>query len=82
MGDSILATIILFAGNFAPKGFAFCEGQTVSIVENYALFTLLGTKYGGDGTSNFALPNFKAAEENLGGARYIIAMEGMFPTHV
>jgi microcystin-dependent protein len=54
----------------------------VSIVENYALFTLLGTMYGGDGTSNFALPNFKAAEENLGGARYIIAMEGMFPTHV
>jgi microcystin-dependent protein len=81
MGDSILATIILFAGNYAPTGFAFCEGQLINITDNIPLFTLLGITYGGDGTSNFALPNFKTAEENLGGARYIISMEGMFPTH-
>jgi microcystin-dependent protein len=82
MGDSILATIILFAGNFAPKGFAFCEGQLLSIEGNYGLFSLLGNIHGGDGTVNFALPNLKTAEENLDGARYIIAIEGMFPTHV
>jgi microcystin-dependent protein len=81
MGDSLLTSIILFAGNFAPKGFAFCEGQLLSIEGNYGLFSLLGNIHGGDGTVNFALPNLRTAEENLGGARYIIAIEGFFPTH-
>jgi microcystin-dependent protein len=80
MGDSLMTTIILFAGNFAPRGFAFCEGQLIDIAANTAVFSLLGTMYGGNGTSNFALPDLREAEKSLGGARYIIAMEGIFPS--
>ena len=47
----------MFAGNFAPNGWMFCEGQTLPISENDALFTLIGTTYGGDGQSTFNLPN-------------------------
>jgi microcystin-dependent protein len=47
----------MFAGNFAPAGWAFCEGQEMPISENDTLFTLIGTTYGGDGQSTFALPN-------------------------
>jgi microcystin-dependent protein len=47
----------MFAGNFAPKGWATCDGQILPISQNTALFSLLGTFYGGDGKSNFALPN-------------------------
>jgi microcystin-dependent protein len=50
----------MFAGNFAPMGWAFCDGQILSISQNTALFSLLGTNYGGNGTTNFALPNFQA----------------------
>ncbi len=57
--DPLLATIIIFAGNFAPKGWAFCQGQLLSIQQNAALFSLLGTTYGGDGRSNFALPDLR-----------------------
>lgn len=49
--------IRLFAGNFAPNGWLFCEGQTLSIAENEVLFQLIGTTYGGDGQETFALPN-------------------------
>lgn len=55
--DNFIAEIRIFAGNFAPKGWAFCDGQIMSISQNTALFSLLGTTYGGDGKSNFALPN-------------------------
>lgn len=47
----------MFAGNFPPVGWMFCEGQTMAISENDALFTLIGTTYGGDGTETFNLPN-------------------------
>ena len=50
----------MFAGNFAPNGWMFCEGQTLPISENDALFTLLGTTYGGDGQETFALPNLQS----------------------
>ena len=56
--DPILGTIVLFAGNFAPKGWFTCEGQTLQISQYTALYSLLGTTYGGNGTTNFALPNF------------------------
>lgn len=49
----------LFAGNYAPNGWAFCDGQLVQIAENDALFTLIGTTYGGDGQSTFALPDLR-----------------------
>lgn len=58
-GDPILGEIRMFAGNFAPKGWAFCDGSLMSINQNTALFTILGTFYGGNGTSNFALPDLR-----------------------
>jgi microcystin-dependent protein len=57
--DPILGSIILFAGNFPPKGWAFCQGQIMSISQNTALFSLLGTTYGGNGTTTFALPDLR-----------------------
>jgi microcystin-dependent protein len=57
--EGTIATIMMFAGNFAPKTWAFCDGSTINIASNTALFSLIGTTYGGNGTSNFALPNLK-----------------------
>ncbi|WP_225772601.1 phage tail protein [Inquilinus sp. Marseille-Q2685] len=55
--EAFLATIMGWAPNFAPRGWAFCGGQILAISQNTALFSLLGTTYGGDGTTTFALPN-------------------------
>lgn len=57
--DPLIGQIILFAGNFAPRGWAFCNGQLLSIAQNTALFSLLGTTYGGDGRTTFALPDLR-----------------------
>ena len=57
--DPILGSIMLFAGNFAPKGYALCQGQVMAISQNAALFSLLGTYYGGNGSSTFALPDLR-----------------------
>lgn len=57
--EGYLAQIIMFAGNFAPANWAFCNGQLVSITENEALFALLGTNYGGNGQTTFGLPDFR-----------------------
>lgn len=54
-----MAQIIMFAGNFAPRSWAFCQGQILSIAQNTALFSLLGTTYGGNGQTTFALPDFR-----------------------
>ena len=54
-----LAQIMLFGGNFAPRGWAFCNGQSLKIADHSALFSLLGTTYGGDGRSTFALPDLR-----------------------
>jgi microcystin-dependent protein len=51
----------MFAGNFAPKGWATCDGQLLPISQNTALFSLLGTFYGGDGKSTFGLPNLEGS---------------------
>src|SRR6266446_6509415 len=59
MSNPFLAEIRIFTGNFAPKGWALCDGQLMPISQNTALFSLLGTTYGGDGKSNFALPNLQ-----------------------
>lgn len=70
--DEIMGTIKLFAGNFAPRGFYTCEGQILSISQNTALFSILGTTYGGDGMTTFKLPDLRGAFptqcSNLGGA--------------
>jgi microcystin-dependent protein len=59
MSEPFLAEIIMFAGNFAPRGWAFCQGQILSIAQNTALFSLLGTTYGGNGQTTFALPDLR-----------------------
>jgi microcystin-dependent protein len=59
MADPFVAEIRIFPFNFAPKGWAFCDGQILPLSQNTALFSLLGTTYGGDGKSNFALPNMQ-----------------------
>ena len=59
--DPFVAEIRIFPFNFAPKGWAFCNGQVLPISQNTALFSLLGTTYGGDGLSTFALPNLQGA---------------------
>jgi microcystin-dependent protein len=57
--EGTIAEIRLFAGNFAPRNWAFCSGQILSIAQNTALFALLGTTYGGNGQTTFALPDFR-----------------------
>lgn len=57
--DFYLAQIFMFAGNFAPRGSLFCDGQILAIAPNTALFSLLGTTYGGNGTTTFALPDLR-----------------------
>jgi microcystin-dependent protein len=59
MADPFVAEIRIFPFNFAPKGWAWCDGQILPISQNTALFSLLGTTYGGDGKSNFALPDLQ-----------------------
>lgn len=59
MSEPFLGEVKLFAGNFAPRGWAFCEGQLMSIAQNQALFSLLGTTYGGDGRTTFGLPDLR-----------------------
>ena len=59
MSDPFIAEIVMFGGNFAPRQWAFCDGQLLSIASNSALFSLLGTTYGGDGRVSFALPDMR-----------------------
>ena len=60
MGQPFVGEIRMFAGNFAPSGWMFCEGQLLPISENETLFQLIGTTYGGDGQETFALPNLQS----------------------
>ena len=59
MSQPFIAEIKIFGGNFAPRRYAFCNGQLISIVQNTALFSLVGTTYGGNGTNNFAIPDLQ-----------------------
>jgi microcystin-dependent protein len=61
MAEPFLSEIRIFSFNFPPKGWAFCNGQLLPINQNQALFSLLGTTYGGDGRVNFALPNLRGS---------------------
>lgn len=61
MADPFVAEVRIFPFNFAPKGWAWCDGQLLPLSQNTALFSLLGTMYGGNGKSNFALPNFQGS---------------------
>src|SRR6202171_6549991 len=94
--DPFVAEIRSFACNFAPKGWAFCDGQLMPISQNTALFSLLGTTYGGDGKSNFALPNMQGNAPmhpgqgpglslhdlgETGGSETVTLLESQMPAH-
>src|SRR3954466_14695779 len=96
MADPFVAEIRIFPFNFPPKGWAFCNGQLLPISQNTALFSLLGTTYGGDGKSTFALPNIQGAAvmhpgqgpglslHNLGetgGSATVTLIESEMPAH-
>ena len=81
MGTPFLGEIRMFGGNFAPVGFAFCDGQTLAIAQNDALFALIGTTYGGDGQTTFNLPDLRGripvhAGQGPGLSNYVLGQSG------
>jgi microcystin-dependent protein len=86
MSDPFVAEIRIFPFNFPPKGWAFCDGQLMAISQNTALFSLLGTTYGGDGKSTFGLPNLQGNSpmfwgQGAGLSDYFIGQEGGEQNH-
>ncbi len=76
MGSPYIGEIRMFAGNFPPAGWMFCEGQLLAISEFTTLFDLIGTTYGGDGQSTFALPDLRGRLPIHMGAGFILAQQG------
>jgi microcystin-dependent protein len=74
--QQFLGEIRILGCNFAPRGWAFCDGQILPIAQNQALFSLLGTNYGGNGTSNFALPDLRGRRPVHTGQSYVIGQRG------
>jgi len=96
MADPFVAEIRIFPFNFAPKGWAWCDGQLLPLSQNTALFSLLGTTYGGDGKSNFALPDVQGRSVmhpgqgpglslhdlgETGGSETVTLLESEIPVH-
>ena len=96
MADPFVAEIRIFPFNFAPKGWAWCNGQLMPISQNTALFSLLGTTYGGDGKTTFALPNLQGSAPlhpgqsqglslydlgQMGGSETVTLLESEMPAH-
>ena len=96
MADPFVAEIRIFPFNFAPKGWAWCDGQLMPLSQNTALFSLLGTTYGGNGKSNFALPNLQGSAPmhpgqgpglslhdlgETGGSETVSLLESEMPAH-
>ena len=80
--EGTLGEIRLFAGTFSPKGWATCNGAVLPINENQALFSILGTTYGGDGRVTFHLPKLDASATGGDGQQvlhYVICIEGVYP---
>ena len=97
MADPFVAEIRIFPFNFPPTGWAFCDGQLMPLSQNTALFSLLGTTYGGNGKSNFALPNFQGSVPmhqgqgqglslydlgQTGGSENVTLLESEMPIHL
>lgn len=95
-GDEIIGSISTFAGTFAPRGFLDCDGSVLQIKDNQMLFSIIGTMYGGDGKTNFALPDLRPNANDgqpdtghhrrvdwvqVNLPRQIICIEGMYPIH-
>ena len=80
--ENIMGSIMLFAGNFEPQGWAYCNGATLEIQQYEALYAILGTTYGGDGATNFKLPNLVGPVPTIGVApmNYVICTQGIFPS--
>lgn len=81
--EPLMATIMLFAPNWDPKGWMPCDGRLLSIAQYSALFSLLGTQYGGDGIQTFALPNIPAQPTEGQGTATMsayIAVVGIYPS--
>jgi microcystin-dependent protein len=76
MAQPYVGEIRMFAGNFAPAGWAFCEGQLLPIAENETLFQLIGTTYGGDGQQTFGLPDLRGRIPIHQGSGFILAETG------
>jgi microcystin-dependent protein len=96
MADPFVAEIRIFPFNFAPKGWAWCDGQLLPLSQNTALFSLLGTTYGGNGKSNFALPDLQGRAPmhpgqgpglslhdlgETGGSETVTLLESEIPSH-
>lgn len=96
MADPFVAEIRIFPFNFAPQGWAWCDGQLLPLSQNTALFSLLGTTYGGNGTSNFALPDLQGRAPmhpgqgpglslhdlgEAGGSSTVTLLESEIPSH-
>jgi microcystin-dependent protein len=96
MADPFVAEIRIYPFNFPPRGWAFCNGQILPLSQNTALFSLLGTTYGGDGRSNFALPNLQGSAPmhpgqgpglslhdlgETGGSETVSLLESEIPAH-
>lgn len=96
MADPFVAEIRIFPFNFAPKGWAWCDGQLMPLSQNTALFSLLGTTYGGDGKSTFALPDLEGSAPmhpgqgpglslhdlgEIGGSETVTLLESEIPAH-
>jgi microcystin-dependent protein len=83
--EGMIGEIRMFAGNFAPKNWAFCQGQIIQIASNTALFSILGTTYGGNGTTTYALPNLASrvaigAGTMSGGSTYFLGQAAGEPS--
>lgn len=76
MSQPYVGEIRMFAGSFAPAGWAFCDGQLIPISENDVLFTLIGTTYGGDGQNTFALPDLRSRVPVHQGNGFVIGQSG------
>lgn len=96
MSEPFIGEVRMFAGNFAPRGWAFCDGQLLAVSQNDALFSLLGTIYGGDGRTTFGLPDLRGrlpihagtgpglSPRNLGakaGAEQVTLTTNQLPSH-
>ena len=81
MAEPFLSEIRIFSFSFAPKGWALCNGQLLPINQNQALFSLLGTTYGGDGRVNFGLPNLQARTPIHDGSGFTLGERGGEPAH-
>jgi len=96
MADPFVAEIRIFPFNFAPKGWAWCDGQLLPLSQNTALFSLLGTTYGGDGKSTFALPDLQGSAAmhpgqgpglslrdlgEIGGSETVTLLQSEIPSH-